>query len=84
VQWLSDWWNDIELWLAQQSFWLQFVLVMVLVGPLCVGLAWLIDRIVDSLSVRFGPARRTGHRLDPEPVPEPEPEPGDQPAGTAS
>jgi hypothetical protein len=84
VQWLSDWWNGLELWMAQQSFWLQFVLVMVVVGPLCVGLAWLIDRIVDSLSTRFGPSRRAGHHLAPEPAVAPQPEPDDQPAGTAS
>jgi hypothetical protein len=77
VQWLSDWWNDIELWMAQQSFWLQFVLVIVVVGPLCVGVAWLIDRLVDKAAARFGPSRR-GHKLDAEP------EPGDQQAGTAS
>lgn len=82
MQWLSDWWNDIELWMAQQSFWLQFALVIVVVGPLCVGVAWLIDRLVDRAATRFGPARRSGHKLDPEP--EPELEPGDQPAGTAS
>jgi hypothetical protein len=79
VQWLSDWWNDIELWLAQLSFWLQFVLVMVVVGPLCVGLAWLIDRIVDTLSARFGPSR-----LSEPPLELTEPEPGEQHSTTAS
>lgn len=67
MQWLSDWWNDIELWMAQQSFWLQFALVIVVVGPLCVGVAWLIDRIVDSLAARFGPSRRAEPPLEHEP-----------------
>jgi len=49
------------------------------VGPLCVGVAWLIDRLVDKAAARFGPSRR-GHKLDALP----EAEPGDQPAGTAS
>lgn len=80
MQWLSDWWNDIELWLAQQSFWLQFALVIVIVGPMCVGLAWLIDRIVDRLAARFGPARRSRPPREPEPHEEPE----NQPAGTPS
>jgi hypothetical protein len=79
VQWLSDWWNDIELWLAQLSFWLQFVLVMVVVGPLCVGVAWLIDRIVDKASARFGPSRS----FEP-PLALSEPEPEEQHSGTAS
>ncbi|TDP96290.1 hypothetical protein [Labedaea rhizosphaerae] len=84
MQWLSDWWNDIELWMTQQSFWLQFALVIVVVGPLCVGVAWLIDRLVDKAAARFGPARRAGHKLQALPEPERRPEPGDQPAGTAS
>lgn len=73
MQWLSDWWNDIELWMAQLPFWFQFALVMVVVGPLCVGAARLIDRIVDSLAARFGPSRRVEPPLAVEVI-----EPGEQ------
>ncbi len=54
---LSDWWNDVELWLIQLSFPLQFALVMAILLPLCVVLAWLIDRVVDYTSARFGTSR---------------------------
>jgi hypothetical protein len=33
VAWLSDWWNAVELWIAQL--------------PVCAAGAWLIDRAVD-------------------------------------
>ncbi|RLK55223.1 hypothetical protein [Actinokineospora cianjurensis] len=54
---LSDWWNDVELWLIQLSFPLQFALVMAILLPLCVVLAWFIDRVVDYASARFGSSR---------------------------
>ncbi|GLZ39635.1 hypothetical protein [Actinokineospora sp. NBRC 105648] len=57
LQGLSDWWNDVELWLIQLSFPLQFALVMAILLPVCVVLAWFIDRVVDYASARFGPAR---------------------------
>lgn len=64
MQWLSDWWNDVELWVAQLPFWLQFALVMVILVPLCTGVAWAIDRIVDYVSATLGPARRNEPPLD--------------------
>lgn len=54
---LSDWWNDVELWVAQLPFHFQFPLVMAILLPLCVVLAWLIDRVVDYTSARFGTSR---------------------------
>ncbi|WP_026423071.1 hypothetical protein [Actinokineospora inagensis] len=54
VQGLSDWWNDVELWLIQLSFPLQFALVMAILLPLCVVVAWFIDRVVDYASAKLG------------------------------
>lgn len=55
--WLADTWNSVELWVAQQSFWLQFVVVMAVLLPLCLGIAWMIDRIVDAVSAALWPSR---------------------------
>ncbi|HEY3709044.1 MAG TPA: hypothetical protein VGL64_06695 [Amycolatopsis sp.] len=54
---LADWWDGVELWLAQAWFPVQFVLVMVVVVPLCLLAAWAIDKLVGRLSHWFGPAR---------------------------
>jgi hypothetical protein len=53
---MADWWNGVELWVAGLAFPLQFALVVLFIGPLCVGLAWVIDRTVDHASTWFGPA----------------------------
>lgn len=53
---MAEWWNGVELWVAGLAFPLQFVLVVVFLGPLCVGVAWMIDRTVDHLSTWFSPA----------------------------
>jgi hypothetical protein len=52
--WLSDWWNGVELWMLGLPFPFQFALVMVVLLPLFLVLAWLIDRVVDRLSDWFG------------------------------
>ncbi len=54
---LSDWWNGVELWIAGLPFPFQFALVIAVVVPLCLVVAWLIDRIVDHASAFFGPAK---------------------------
>ncbi len=54
---LSDWWNGVELWMLGLPFPFQFALVVVVLAPLCVAVAWLIDRIVDHASALFGPAK---------------------------
>jgi hypothetical protein len=54
---LADWWDGAELWLAQQWFPVQFVLVMVVLVPVCLGLAWLIDKLVGVVSGLFTAAR---------------------------
>lgn len=51
--WLGSWWNGVELWLTQLWFPAQFAMVMLVLLPLCLGVAWLIDRAVDLISARF-------------------------------
>lgn len=53
---LSDWWNGVELWITGLPFPFQFALVIVVLIPICLVVAWLIDRIVDHASAFFGPA----------------------------
>lgn len=57
MQGLANWWDSVELWLAQLWFPLQFVLVMVVLVPLCLLTAWLIDRVVDFVATRLGQLR---------------------------
>ena len=47
---LVDWWNGVELWMLGLPFPFQFALVIVVLVPLCLVVAWLIDRIVDHAS----------------------------------
>jgi hypothetical protein len=54
---LSDWWDTAELWLAQAWFPVQFALVMAVLVPLCLVLAWMIDRFVDRLAAWLASAR---------------------------
>jgi hypothetical protein len=56
LQGLADWWNGVELWMAGLPFAFQFALVIAVLLPLCVIVAWLIDRIVDYASAWFGPS----------------------------
>ncbi|WP_019819291.1 hypothetical protein [Saccharomonospora saliphila] len=44
---VARWWDGVELWLAQLWFPFQFVLVAVVLVPLCLGLAWVVERAVD-------------------------------------
>ncbi|MFC4858333.1 hypothetical protein [Actinophytocola glycyrrhizae] len=53
---VAEWWNGVELWVSGLAFPFQFALVMVLLGPFCVVVAWAIDRVVDHASTWFGPA----------------------------
>ena len=53
---LVDWWNAVELWMLGLPFVFQFAIVIAVLLPLCVGVAWLIDRIVDYASAWFGPS----------------------------
>jgi hypothetical protein len=53
---VAEWWDGVELWVSGLPFAFQFALVIVLLGPLCVVVAWAIDRVVDHASTWFGPA----------------------------
>ncbi|AGM04620.1 CDP-alcohol phosphatidyltransferase family protein [Amycolatopsis keratiniphila] len=54
---LADWWDGVELWLAQAPFPVQFVLVMAVVVPLCLVAAWVLDTVFGKVARRFGTAR---------------------------
>ncbi|HEX4222920.1 MAG TPA: hypothetical protein VHZ97_11190 [Pseudonocardiaceae bacterium] len=43
--WLANWWDGVELWLTQLPFPFEFAIVIVVLGPLCVLLAVLLDRL---------------------------------------
>ncbi|HEV7651286.1 MAG TPA: hypothetical protein VGP26_24310 [Actinophytocola sp.] len=61
---LSDWWNGVELWMLGLPFPLQFALVVVVLVPLCLVVAWAIDRLVDHASAFFGPGRHPEPPID--------------------
>jgi hypothetical protein len=65
---MVEWWNGVELWVTGLAFPLQFALVMVVLGPLFLVLAWAIDRVVDHASAWFGPAPGDEAPLGGEPV----------------
>jgi hypothetical protein len=62
---LANWWDSVELWVTQSPFPLQVLLAIVVLLPLCAGVALLADRASDLLDA--GVARiRSGrnHRPD--------------------
>lgn len=59
--WLANWWDGVDLWLSQLAFPFQFAIVIVVLAPVCFGVAVLVDRVVDVIG------HRTTDRLD-EPV----------------
>ncbi|HEX2132552.1 MAG TPA: hypothetical protein VHH15_13435 [Actinophytocola sp.] len=81
---LADWWNGVELWVLGLAFPFQFALVMAVLLPLVLVIAYLIDRFVDHASAWLrrsaaaDPPIRTAHpnperasSQDEERVPEP-------------
>ncbi len=67
MDWLWQWWDGVELWLVQLPVAVQFPIVMVVVLPLCLGVARLVDRVADL-------GAKNPASLAPESDPEPEPE----------
>lgn len=61
---VSAWWDGVELWLAQQWFPVQFVLVTVVLVPLCLLLAWVVHRVVDGVAHRVARLRDHADRTD--------------------
>ena len=54
---LANQWDAVELWVTQLAFPFQVVLAIVVVLPLCWGVAGLLDRAVDAV-VLLGARRR--------------------------
>jgi hypothetical protein len=54
---MVDWWSDVELWLSGIPFPFQFALVIGVLAPLGLVVAWLIDRVVDHASALLGTSR---------------------------
>jgi hypothetical protein len=48
---IADWWDSVELWITQLAFPFQVVLAIVILLPLCAGVAVLLDVASD---VPFG------------------------------
>ncbi|MET0865204.1 MAG: hypothetical protein ABWZ98_12800 [Nakamurella sp.] len=46
--------DAIESWVAGQSYWIQVVLLLAVLGPLCYLLAGLIDRAVEAVLAWHG------------------------------
>lgn len=61
---LADWWNAVELWLAQLWFPFQIALVMVVLLPAAWAVAWLVDRGVDRVSAAVGQGRAVRFEQD--------------------
>jgi membrane protein implicated in regulation of membrane protease activity len=53
LPWLANWWDAIALWLSDLAFPFQFALVIAVLAPLCVVVAWAIDRAVDVVTARL-------------------------------
>jgi hypothetical protein len=49
---LANWWDAVALWLSDLAFPFQFALVIAVLAPLCVVVAWGIDRAVDLVTAR--------------------------------
>jgi len=45
---LADWWDSVELWITQLAFPFQVVLAIVVLLPLCGGVAVLADLASDA------------------------------------
>jgi len=54
-------WDAVELWVTQLAFPFQVLLAVLIVLPLCWGVAGLLDRAVDAV-VLLGARRRPGRR----------------------
>jgi hypothetical protein len=47
---LANWWDGVVLWLTQLAFPIQFVLVIAVLAPICLVVAWGVDRAVDVVA----------------------------------
>ncbi|NUT95427.1 MAG: hypothetical protein HOY78_25700 [Saccharothrix sp.] len=65
---IAQWWDGVELWLAQLPFPFQFALVMAVLLPAALGVARLIDRVVDQAAGRFNPVPKVPPVTEPDKV----------------
>ena len=49
VRALADWWDAVELWVTQLPFPFQVLLAIVVVLPVCWGLATILDRLAGAV-----------------------------------
>ena len=62
---LANWWDAVELWITQLAFPLQVVLAIVVLLPVCAGVAVLADRATDSVDSLLARRRpRHGERSE--------------------
>lgn len=62
---VATWWDGVELWLTQLDFAVQVVLVVAVVGPVCWGVAAVIDTVVErSVAARLAAQERSAPRED--------------------
>ena len=59
---LADWWDSVELWMTQLAFPFQVVLAVVVVLPLCAGVAVLADLVTDALDTWWARRRSRAGR----------------------
>ncbi|RCW40819.1 hypothetical protein DFQ14_110148 [Halopolyspora algeriensis] len=52
MEWLIAWWDGLELWLVQLPYPLLVTLMLVVLLPLCWGVARVLDRGIDEVSAR--------------------------------
>jgi hypothetical protein len=71
--------DAVESWIAGQSYWVQVVVLLAVLGPLCYLLAGLIDRVVEAVLAWHG--RRDLDRAAPVTVGS---DPAQEPVGDAS
>jgi hypothetical protein len=55
---LADWWDSVELWITQLAFPFQVVLAIVILLPLCGGVAVLADLASDGVDAWWARRRR--------------------------
>jgi elongation factor P--beta-lysine ligase len=49
---IANWYDAVELWVTQLAFPFQVVLAVLVVLPLCFGVALLLDRLAGALTGR--------------------------------
>jgi hypothetical protein len=55
--WLANWWDGVDLWLSELAFPFQFAIVIAVLAPVCIAVAWVVDGAVDLVSARFRRSR---------------------------